>query len=233
MPTDYFVSYTSTDKAWAEWIAWVLEEDGATTKIQAWDFMPGSNFVLEMQRAATESARTLALLSPDYLKSQFGAPEWAAAFATDPEGYKRRLVPVRIRECRPDGLLAAVVYIDLVGTSETDAQQVLLKGLRGQRAKPSKRPSFPGSGQHTQRQRRPVFPGARVAVEAATKPQRYMPSLKKSPSDLDKRRFVDQTFETIAQHFDRALAALSAHDARIEHEAKRVTPIKYVAELFR
>ena len=25
---DFFVSYTQTDRAWAEWIAWVLEEDG-------------------------------------------------------------------------------------------------------------------------------------------------------------------------------------------------------------
>ena len=52
MPADYFISYTSPDKAWAEWIGWVLEDTGATVILQAWDFVPGSNFVLEMQRAA-------------------------------------------------------------------------------------------------------------------------------------------------------------------------------------
>ncbi len=52
---DFFVSYTSADEAWAEWIGFVLEEEGFTVVIQAWDFRPGSNFVLEMQRAATEA----------------------------------------------------------------------------------------------------------------------------------------------------------------------------------
>jgi hypothetical protein len=40
---DFFVSYTQADRHWAEWIAWVLEEDGYRVLIQAWDFVPGSN----------------------------------------------------------------------------------------------------------------------------------------------------------------------------------------------
>jgi hypothetical protein len=40
---DFFVSYTQADKAWAEWIAWELEEHGERVLIQAWDFVPGSN----------------------------------------------------------------------------------------------------------------------------------------------------------------------------------------------
>ena len=52
---DFFVSYNSADRSWAEWIAYQLEAAGYTTTIQAWDFRPGSNFVLDMQRAATES----------------------------------------------------------------------------------------------------------------------------------------------------------------------------------
>jgi hypothetical protein len=35
---NFFVSYNSKDKAWAEWVAWQLEKDGYTTVIQAWDF---------------------------------------------------------------------------------------------------------------------------------------------------------------------------------------------------
>jgi hypothetical protein len=30
MPEDYFISYTSVDKAWAEWVGWVLEEAGSS-----------------------------------------------------------------------------------------------------------------------------------------------------------------------------------------------------------
>ena len=69
--TDFFISYTGADQRWAEWIAYVLEEEGRSVVIQAWDFRPGANFVLEMQKAAETAARTIMVLSPDYLKSQF------------------------------------------------------------------------------------------------------------------------------------------------------------------
>jgi TIR domain len=43
---DFFISYNKADRAWAEWIAWQLEQAGYQTTNQAWDFRPGSNFVL-------------------------------------------------------------------------------------------------------------------------------------------------------------------------------------------
>lgn len=51
---NFFISYSGADSTWAEWIAWVLEEAGYTVVLQAWDFRPGSNFVLEMQQAAAQ-----------------------------------------------------------------------------------------------------------------------------------------------------------------------------------
>ena len=140
---DYFISYTSADKAWAEWIGWVLEAGGASVRLQAWDFAPGSNFVLEMQKAAAEARRTIAVLSPDYVKSQFAAPEWAAAFADDPEGLTRKLVPVRVRNCDLKGMLRTVVHIDLVGLDQESAQKKLRDGLGAKRGKPDKAPPFP------------------------------------------------------------------------------------------
>ena len=71
---DFFISYTSADRAWAEWIAWQLDA-GYTTVLQAWDFLPGSNFVLAMQQAAAQSQRTIAILSPHYLASRFTQPD--------------------------------------------------------------------------------------------------------------------------------------------------------------
>ena len=115
---DFFVSYTGVDRRWAEWIAWVLEEAGHTVVLQAWDFRPGSNFVLAMQQAAEQAERTIAVLSPDFLASRFTAPEWAAAFARDPTGALGLLLPVRVRECEPKGLLPQIVYIDLLGIDD-------------------------------------------------------------------------------------------------------------------
>ena len=96
--------------------------------IQAWDFEPGSNWVLEMDRATSKAERTIAVLSPAFLESRYAQPEWAAAFRDDPEGDRRKLVPVRVRECQPDGLLGSIVYIDLVGVSEDDARRRVGEG---------------------------------------------------------------------------------------------------------
>ena len=96
---DFFISYNRADAAWAEWIAWQLEAADYTTVIQAWDFRPGGNFALQMQKAAAQAERTIAVLSPDFLASSFTQPEWAAAFAQDPTGAKGLLLPVRVREC--------------------------------------------------------------------------------------------------------------------------------------
>jgi hypothetical protein len=35
---DFFVSYTSADRAWAEWVAWQLEADGYQVIVQVLNF---------------------------------------------------------------------------------------------------------------------------------------------------------------------------------------------------
>jgi hypothetical protein len=139
---DFFISYNSADKDRAEWIAWQLEAAGYTTVIQAWDFGPGQNFVLAMQKAATEAKRTIAVLSPDYLNAKFTAPEWAAAFVQDPTGEQRLLIPVRVRPVELIGLLGPIVYIDLVAVDEEEAKLRLLAGISLSRNKPLTKPVF-------------------------------------------------------------------------------------------
>ena len=138
-----FVSYNHRDQQWAEWISWELEESGHQVTMQAWDFRPGSNFVLEMHRASAEADRILLVLSEDFLGSSFTAAEWAAAFSKDPTGDKRLLLPVRVRPCDPPGILGPVVYLDLIGLSSEEAATALNLAVEGRRVKPSSRPGFP------------------------------------------------------------------------------------------
>jgi hypothetical protein len=119
---DFFISYSKADRPWMEWIAWQLEDEGYTLAMDNWDFRPGSNFVVAMQRAAKETELTIAVLSPDYLASRFTQREWQAAFAHRPSSKGGLLVPVRVRECDLGGLLASIVYIDLVGLNEAEAK---------------------------------------------------------------------------------------------------------------
>jgi hypothetical protein len=141
---DFFVSYTAADKAWATWIAYVLEADGYAVMIQEWDFRPGSNFAAEMDKALKQCPRMIAVLSPAYLKARFPTAEWTAVFASDPEGAKNALVPIMVEECRPEGLLSQVVQIRIHGLDEAAARKQILEGVRRERNKPATPPPFPG-----------------------------------------------------------------------------------------
>lgn len=142
---NFFISYNKADGAWAEWIAWQLEEAGYTTILQAWDFRPSENFVIKLNEAIRDSERTVAVLSPDYERAFFTLPEWAAAFAQDPTGDKGVLLPVRVRECALTGLFKQIIYVDLVGKDEAQARRALLSGIQRERAKPLTKPEFPGN----------------------------------------------------------------------------------------
>ncbi|MBM3728194.1 MAG: TIR domain-containing protein, partial [Acidobacteria bacterium] len=126
---DFFVSFTSADRAIAEWIAQELKNAGKTVYFQHWDFLPGNNFVLGMDEAARNSDRVIAVLSESYLKAKYTQAEWAAHFNADPTGVRRKVIPVRVAECEVTGLLAQLVYIDLVGCDEGRKRQRLLDGL--------------------------------------------------------------------------------------------------------
>jgi len=163
-PKDFFISYTHADQRWAEWIAWHLEEAGYHTILQAWDLLAGSNFILEMNAAARQATRTIAVLSPDYFTSKFTPSEWAAAFKRDPTGDQGLLLPVRVRPCDVEGLLGQVVYIDLVDQDETTARATLLHSITHERRKPSSPPAFPSTLHSSHAPEHPSFPGALPAV---------------------------------------------------------------------
>ncbi|KAM3115138.1 tetratricopeptide repeat protein [Phormidesmis sp. 146-33] len=155
---NFFVSYNRHDRAFAEWIAWILEEAGYSVVIQAWDFRPGGNFVLDMQKAASEAERTIAVLSDNYLQSLFTQPEWAAAFAQDPTGEKRTLISIRVGECKLTGILATIVYVDLVGVDEAEAQELVRQSALDGRTKPTQKPRLPGSAAAGAPRSKPVYP---------------------------------------------------------------------------
>ncbi|CAO5258613.1 hypothetical protein FAGKG844_80083 [Frankia sp. AgKG'84/4] len=124
---DFFVSYTAVDQGWAQWIAWALEEAKYQVLLQAWDFVPGSNWVGGMHDGVQRAARTIAVLSDDYARSVYGAAEWQAAWGADPTGAEHRLLVVRIADCDRPGLLASVVSTDLFGLPADQARAELLR----------------------------------------------------------------------------------------------------------
>src|SRR4051795_12622095 len=105
---DFFISYSPSDIHWAEWIAWQLEAAGYRTMLQAWDFVPGTNFIDSMDRGLREASLVIALLSRGYLASRYGRMEWMAALNRNPDDPSSHLVTVRIEECELDPLLSPI-----------------------------------------------------------------------------------------------------------------------------
>ena len=140
---DFFISYTGSDRRWAEWAAWQLEEAGYTTILQAWDFESGSHFVTEMHRATQVAARTIAILSNAYVGSSFSEAEWQEAWRADPGGDQRKLLVFRVESCPRPGLLGQLVSEDLFGVSPEMARSRLLASVRSGRRKPAVSPEFP------------------------------------------------------------------------------------------
>lgn len=186
-----------------------------------------------MQRAAAAARRTIAVLSPDYLESRFAAPEWVAAFAQDPEGVERKLVPVRVRDCALDGMLRTIVNIDLVGLDEAAARKRLAEGLDPKRGKPDRAPPFPGAapaGPAADDSKPFPGPGAAGAAAASVSAP-YLPKIRGAISDLDRSRFVKQAYGKIRDHFSSGLEALAA-DPGIEVDLTRRSDTEFVAEIF-
>ncbi len=115
-----FISRAGADEAFAAEIGRVLESAGYGVVLQQWDFS-NRNFIERIHTALSDGARVVALLSPEYLGSDYCAAEWQNAIASDPLNKKSRLVLLRLVECEPSGLLAGIAYWDLVPIRENRA----------------------------------------------------------------------------------------------------------------
>jgi WD40 repeat protein len=148
-PLDVFISYSRADEKWAAWIADTLEAAGYRTMLQAWDFVPGTNFIEFIDRGISESSLVLAVLSRSYLQSRYGRIEWQAAWqATETPAAK--LVTVRVEDCDLRGLLATITYVDLVGIEDGEhADELLLQRIQEAldgRARPARSDDYPPVG---------------------------------------------------------------------------------------
>ncbi|OEV12498.1 TIR domain-containing protein [Streptomyces nanshensis] len=164
---DFFISYSPADEQWAAWIAWTLEEAGYRTVIQAWDFVPGTNFIDFMDRGVSDSVAVIAVLSSHYERSTYGRMEWQAALRAEPEAPERKLLTVRVEDVPIEGLLATITYVDLVGVDDTETARSMLLTRVGQavegHARPSSQPGYPGGNGSGGAGRATGLPGQRGA----------------------------------------------------------------------
>ncbi len=145
MGRDVFVSYAGSDRAWAEWAAWHLQDAGYTVELDVWDWQAGENVILRMNDALESCGCVLMLWSGEYFdRNRFTTDEWPALLAERPEE-RGRLVPVRVADVTPPILLKPLAYRDVYGVDEDEARARLLAAVGGPSDVHGK-PEFPGSG---------------------------------------------------------------------------------------
>ncbi|HLK95736.1 MAG TPA: FxSxx-COOH system tetratricopeptide repeat protein, partial [Nocardioidaceae bacterium] len=161
--TDFFISHAGRDTAWAEWLAWQLQQAGYRVELDVWDWAPGEDFVARMQSALESADRLLAVCSEAYFASAFGGAELRAAFAGSAAD-EGRIVPVLVEPVTLPALYASLIRLDLTDLDEAAAAARLRARLT--RARPTGPPPFP-RGEPARRNRpgdRPGFAGSLPAV---------------------------------------------------------------------
>ena len=136
---DFFISYTGADVRWAEWIAWLLEENGYAVEIQSWDFRVGEDFSKNMDLALRGCRKTVAVLSPAYFASRYCQMELKAALKDN------KLLPVCIQVFGENKLIDSIAYLDLAGKTPEDTSEIILQKIADSesRGKPKVAPSPP------------------------------------------------------------------------------------------
>lgn len=128
----------------AEWIAWELEAKGYRVHVEATDVVAGTSDPHRLREAIWRSKRTLVVLSRSYVQSTQAQLEWQAAWRADSRDLKRTVIPIRVDECEPEGLLRDIGYIDLTGLNKAAARKVLITeieaSLQGRRTRGSSSP---------------------------------------------------------------------------------------------
>ena len=110
---DVFISYSSRNKEWVrEWLVPQMKNAGLTVCIDHESFEPGAPSITEIERAVLQSRKTVLILTPEYLQSEWTAFENILVQTLDPAAHQRRLLPMLLVRCELPLRFRALTYLD-------------------------------------------------------------------------------------------------------------------------
>ncbi|MBN1343339.1 MAG: TIR domain-containing protein [Phycisphaerae bacterium] len=122
-PHDVFVSYSHHNRKWVRnWLLPRLHEAGLTVCIDVECFDVGAPSMTEMERAVEQSAKTLLVLTPQYLESESCEFEIALAQRLDPAARRRRVLPLLLQKCDLPPRISGLVYADFTQAEQWERQ---------------------------------------------------------------------------------------------------------------
>jgi hypothetical protein len=98
-PPDVFVSYSPEDEDWVEdWLVPCLEKAGLSVWTK-YNFEPGVDTVINIERAVEYSYRTVIVLTPSGLDSAWNQYASILSQSDDPSARRRKFIPLLLRKC--------------------------------------------------------------------------------------------------------------------------------------
>ncbi|UYO54669.1 tetratricopeptide repeat protein [Rhodopseudomonas palustris] len=141
---DIFVSYTSSDRDWAFWIAQQLDKLGHSAHVHEWEVSAGEDISEWMERRHDDAEHVLCVVSAAYLKAPYSSWERRAAQWASITNRPNFVWPIFIDKCDPPTLFAPLKRCDLHGLAENEAVSRLEAFVRPA-AKPTAPVPFPGA----------------------------------------------------------------------------------------
>jgi hypothetical protein len=135
---DVFLSYSHRDKDWVHnWLLPRLEDADIRVCIDFRDFEPGAPSLTEMERAVLQSRKTLLVLTPDYLASEWTEFENILAQTLDPAARRRRLLPLLLKPCELPLRIRTLTYLDFTKPDRVSLQLDRLIAAIASEARPT------------------------------------------------------------------------------------------------
>jgi hypothetical protein len=124
---DVFISYSHRDSEWVhDWLLPRLEGAGLRVCVDFRDFEVGVPSLVNMERAVERSRKTLLVLTPNWIASEWTNFEALLVQTEDPIGLRRRILPLMRESCQPPKRIAMLTYADFIapGRWESELQRL-------------------------------------------------------------------------------------------------------------
>jgi tetratricopeptide (TPR) repeat protein len=139
---DYFISYTSSDRDWAQWIGKELEALAHTPHIHEWEIKGGDDIYAWMEARHDAADHVLCVVSDEYLKAPYSTLERNAALWQAAKNRTSFVLFVVVKPCRLPTLIDHIRRCELYGVPE-EAARTRFQEFMASRAAPQSA-AFPG-----------------------------------------------------------------------------------------
>src|SRR5688572_14907320 len=120
---DVFISYSHVDGQWVSGVLVAkLRDGGLNVLLDETDFIPGASSIENMTNAVRQSRRTLVVLTPEWVSSDWTQFEALLTTQLDPSGRERRLIPIMRKPCKPPDWVGYRSYLDFVDDARVEHQ---------------------------------------------------------------------------------------------------------------